>query len=83
MITGFFITVITAIANAFVGLLPVYDLPTQWTSAVATIWGLANTVSYLFPLATLVQILVIVVFLHVSVFVWHLTIKIYHMIRGR
>jgi len=82
MIIGFFISIFTAIVTAFVGLLPEYDFPSEWADAVEMVWGLANTVNYLFPLDTLVQVLTIILFLHTSVFVWHLTVKIYFMLRG-
>lgn len=82
MITGFFIVLITAIVSALVGLLPFYDLPSGWLESVATVWGLANTMGFLLPLSTLVHVLTIAIFLNVTVFVWHLSLKVYRMIRG-
>jgi len=82
MITGFFILLITALANAIVGLLPTYGLPTEWVTGVNMIWGYMNALSFLLPVGTLLTVLGIALFFHVSIFVWHLSLKLYHMLRG-
>lgn len=82
MIIGFFIAIITTVVNFFVGLLPVYDLPTQWIDAVNNIWGYVNALNFLLPISTLLQVLTIAMLFHVTVFLWHFSLKIYHMIRG-
>jgi len=82
MITGFFIGLITAIANFFVGLLPVIALPSGWTDAIVLIWGYVNAVAFLLPVQTLLTVLGIALTAHVAIFVWHLSLKLYHMLRG-
>jgi len=82
MIIGFFIQIITSVTTFFVSLLPVYDLPSEWITAVTLIWGYINSVSWLLPISTLLQVLGLAVFFHATIFVWHLSFKLYHMIRG-
>jgi hypothetical protein len=82
MITGFFLQVITAVANFLVGLLPVINIPTGWTDAITLIWGYVNAMSFLLPISTLLTILGLVVTIEVAVFVWHFSLKLYYMIRG-
>jgi len=82
MITGFFITIITVVVSFFVSVLPVYDMPTQWFDAVNLIWGYVNALNFLLPISTLLQVLVIAMLFHGTIFLWHFSLKIYHMIRG-
>jgi len=82
MITGFFMMLATSVVLFFVGLLPVIAIPTGWTDAVTLIWGYVNAMSFLLPVTTLLQILFLVVSIEVAVFVWHLSLKLYHMLRG-
>jgi len=82
MITGFFISLITTIAVFFLSLLPVIAIPSGWTDAVTLVWGYVNAMSFLLPISTLLTILGLVVAIEVAVFVWHFSLKIYHMLRG-
>jgi len=82
MITGFFISLLTTIVGFFLSLLPTIDLPTGWTDSITLVWGYINAASFLFPITTLLTILSLVVTIEVAVFLWHFSLKIYHMIRG-
>jgi len=83
MITGFFIGIITTVVSFFVSLLPIYPIPTQWFDAINFIWGLVNSLNFLLPVSTLLTVLGIAMTIHVTIFVWHFSLKLYHMIRGR
>jgi len=82
MITGFFISLLTTVVLFFVGLLPVLAIPSGWTDAITLIWGYVNAMSFLLPISTLLTILGLVVSIEIAVFVWHFSLKLYHMIRG-
>jgi len=82
MITGFLIQILVAIVSFILNLLPIYAFPSQWLSALSLVFGYANSVGYLFPFSTLFTILGIAVFLHTTLFLWHLTQTLYHWLRG-
>jgi len=82
MITGFFIVLATSIVTFFLSILPVIDVPTEWTSAITLIWGYVNSLSFLLPISTLLTILSLVVTIEIAVFLWNFSLKLYHMIRG-
>jgi len=82
MITGFFISLITAIAAFFVSFLPVYNIPVDWVNAVNLVWGYMNSLSFLLPIGTLLTVVGIAMLFHVTVFVWNVFLKLYHMVRG-
>jgi len=82
MITGFFISIVTTVVVFFVGLLPIIAVPMDWISAVNLIWGYMNALSFLLPISTLLTILSLVITIEVAVFLWHFSLKLYHMIRG-
>jgi len=80
MITGFLLQITLTLLTWIIGLLPVFSIPSQWFAAVGFIWGVANSLSWLLPIPTLLQVLTIALTIHVAVFVWHLAIKLYHML---
>jgi len=82
MITGFFLQVIFLFFSFIVGLLPVYAFPTQISDAILVFWGYANAYSFLWPIATYVQVLGIAVFFEAVMLVYNLSLKIWHMLRG-
>jgi len=82
MLTGFLISILTSIASFFIAFLPVIAVPTGWLDAITLIWGYVNAMAFLLPVTTLVQILALVVTIEVAVFLWHFSLKLYHMIRG-
>jgi len=82
MIVGFFISIITSLVGFILQILPVIEFPPEFGQALSTFWGLANSLSYIFPLNTLVQCLIIITTLHVSYWAYVMTIKIYKLVRG-
>lgn len=83
MITGFLLTILFAIIAFFVGLLPVLAMPTAWTDALSLIWSYLNSFSFLFPVATLASVLAFAVAFHLYLLGYDLSLKVYHMIRGK
>jgi len=81
MIIGFFLTILVAVLTFFLSILPVIPIPQGWLDAVTLIWGYINSMSFLLPIATLLQILSMVIVIEVAVFLWHMSLKIYHLIR--
>jgi len=82
MIIGFFINILSSILAFFINLLPILNIPAEWTTAITLIWGYINAMSFLLPITTLLTILGIVLTIEVVIFVWHFGLKIYHMLRG-
>jgi len=83
MIVGFFLSILTTLIGFFVGLLPIIAMPTGWTDAVTLVWGYLMAMSFLLPVTTLLQILALVVSIEVFLFVYHFSLKIYHLVRGK
>jgi len=83
MITGFFLQIFYALVSFFIGLLPVIAMPASWTSALSLVWTYLNQYSFLFPVTTLVSVLSFAVVFHLALLGYDLSLKIYHMIRGR
>jgi len=83
MITGFFLQIFYTVIAFFVGLLPVIAVPADWANALALIWGYLQSFSFLFPVATLVSVLSVALTFHLALLSYDLSIKVYHMIRGK
>lgn len=82
MITGFFLQVLTAIFSFIISLLPTYSLPQGVTDAIATIWGDINAWSFIFPVSTLAQVLVVAMLFHGASFLWMYFWLVFRKIRG-
>jgi len=82
MITGFLLSILYTVIAFFVGLLPIIAMPSGWTDALSLIWSYLNSFSFLFPVATLVSVLVFAVAFHLVLLTYDLSLKVYHMIRG-
>jgi len=83
MITGFLINVALSVIGFFVGLLPVIAMPAGFVDAITLFWGYLNSFSAFFPMSTLVTVLGFAVTFHFALFGYDLSLKVYHMIRGR
>lgn len=83
MITGFFLQIGYVLVAFFIGLLPEIPTPDGWTDAIALIMSYMNALSWLFPVATLLQVLSFAVAFHVALLGYDLSLKVYHLIRGR
>jgi len=83
MITGFFIQIFLALVGFFIGVLPIYALPSGISSAFTLIMGYVNALSFLFPVGTLLTVVGIAIFFHISMFAMDAILYIIHLIRGR
>jgi len=87
MIIGFFLSLFLSILQFVIGLLPAATgtlaFPAAITTAVATIGYYMNAWSYIFPVSTLLSVLVVAFLFHGAVFVWHFFHMIMRYIRGR
>jgi len=83
MIVGFFLSILTTLIVFFVGLLPIIAFPASVTSAISLVWGYINAMSFLLPVTTLLQILGLVVSIEVFLFIYHFSLKVYHLVRGK
>jgi len=82
MITTFFLTIFFSLLSLFVNFLPTGDLPAGIAEGLAYFWGILNTFNYIFPISTLLTILLIVLSFNTAFWVWGLINWIYHKIRG-
>jgi len=83
MITGFFLNIFYGLVSFFIGLLPTVAMPVGFVSAVSLFWGYLNSFSAFFPVTTLIAVLSFAVTFHLILLGYDLSLKIYHMIRGR
>jgi len=83
MIPGFFLSILVQLVTYVVQLLPISPLPAGITTAWVTIWGYMNALSFLFPVVTLLQVLVIGIGFQVTTWVWNMSHLIIRIIRGR
>lgn len=83
MITTFFITIINGFLNYTVGLLPTGSLPAGVVSAFDYIVSALTVWNYLFPVDTLLTIVIIVTFINIFLFQYGLAMKILIMVAGR
>jgi len=83
MITGFFLQIFYSVIAFFIGLLPVISIPADWSNALILIWGYLQSFSFLFPVSTLVSVLSVALTFHLALLSYDLSIKVYHMIRGK
>lgn len=83
MITGFILQIFIAFVNAVLSVLPVVALPTGWISAILLIWGYVNALNFLFPVSTLLDVLLIGLSFQVIIMLLRFTIWIIGVVRGR
>jgi len=72
MIITLFFNFLNDFLQGIVGFLPSGTVPTQWVSAVYSIWAYANEFSYVFPVSTLLFWLGVVLAFNVAVMVFKL-----------
>jgi len=83
MITGALLQFLYTLINFVVGFLPVVAFPAGITTAWTTIWGYINAMSFLFPVATLIQVLSISILFHITVWAWNMGHAVLRILRGR
>lgn len=72
MITTFFIAVGSSILGFIIGLLPVGHLPSDVTTAITYFWGVLNAFSYVFPVATLLTCLTLILSAEAFILLFHI-----------
>jgi len=70
MISTFFLTIFYSLVSLLVGFLPSGVLPSQITSAFAYFIGIANSFSYVIPMDTLLQVVVLALAYDGVLFIW-------------
>jgi len=71
MISSFFLTIFYGLLNLLVGFLPTGNLPTQIVSALSYFFGVANLFSYVIPITTIFQAIVVVIAFDGIIMLWH------------
>jgi len=82
MITGILITIVATVFTFIVSLLPTIPLPTGITDALTLIWSYINMFSFLFPVDTLLTVLVLALLYHIIFLFWDMGLWIIGVIRG-
>jgi len=72
MIITFFLTIVYNFVAGILSLVPSGHLPAQISSAILYFWGIGNSFSYVFPVATLLEALLLVVGFELALLVWHI-----------
>lgn len=83
MITGFFLQVAYLFLVFMIGLLPIVAIPTAWLNALTLIWGYVNALNFLFPVSTLLTVVVFALSFHVAILLLRMLLWVIHLIRGR
>jgi len=71
MIIGFFLSVLFIFVNFIVSVLPTVEFPTQIPEMWNTIFGLMNSVNFLFPVYQLMLAVVIGLGFHIAMILWY------------
>jgi len=71
MILTFILSLFFGLIGLLASALPTGHLPAIMTTAFAYFFGVANTFSYVVPVATLMQALIVVVAFDGAILVWH------------
>jgi len=71
MITSFLLSMLFGLVNLLTGFLPTGSLPTEFTNAVGSLFGVINTFSYLIAVDTLLLLVGLVLAFDGVVLLWH------------
>lgn len=71
MITTTLLSILFVFLNGLVGLLPTGHLPAAMTTGFAYFFGIANQFTYIFPIYTLMQALVVYLVFDGVILLWH------------
>jgi len=82
MILTFFLTLLYWLINLLVGILPVGHLPAIMTTSFSYMVNVANSFSYIIPIATLLQALAVVIAFDGAIVLWHFANWIIRKIPG-
>jgi len=83
MIATVLLNFLYSFLGVILGLIPVtVQVPSQWISAINTIWGYINAFSFILPVQTLLSVLAIAIAWHIGVFLFHMMTWIIRKIPG-
>jgi len=71
MIVGFFLLILLNAIEFIVGLLPVYDMPTEIPSAITYFWSFVNLFSMVIPVGTIVSCMIVMTAFYGAEFLWN------------
>jgi len=71
MITTYFLAAFYGLFGLLLNLLPTGSLPSGFSEALAYFWGTMNAFSYLIPVDTMLQALLLVLAFDLVVLLWH------------
>jgi len=71
MISTFLLTLLYSFLNLITGILPTGHVPAIMQTAFAYFVGIANSFSYVIPVATLLQAMAVVIAVDGAIMVWH------------
>jgi len=71
MIISFFLSTIYSLVNLIVGILPTGSLPSGFSTGLSYLWGIMNTFSYVLPVDTILQALIVALTFDAVILVWH------------
>jgi len=70
MIVTFILNILYGFINLIIGFLPVGNLPSGFATALTYLWGVTNFFSYLIPLDTLLQAVIVVLIFDLVLLLW-------------
>lgn len=82
MIIGFLLQAFTVFLSWIALILPTSALPTQISDGVTLIVGLMNAWSFIFPVATLFEVLGVAMLFHGALLLWRLAHMVASYVRG-
>jgi len=83
MITGFLLQLFYVFIVFLVSALPSVALPTAFSAAFVLVWGYLSSFSFLFPMPTLVSVLLLAISFHIALLIFDFSLWLIHLIRGR
>jgi len=82
MITSFLLGLLISILSWAVSWLPIWDLPIEFTNAIATVWGYMNAFSFMWPVGSMVLLFAVVSVYYGAMLAFDITLWIIHLFRG-
>jgi len=82
MISGFFLTMLFGLVSLLTAFLPTGSLPTEFSTAISSLFGVLNTFSYLIAVDTLILLVGLVIAFDGIVLLWNFVNWIIRKIPG-
>jgi len=71
MISTFFLTILYGFVSLITNFLPTGNLPSEISTAIDYLWAIGNSFSYVIPIDTLLQALLLVLAFDLALLLWH------------